>query len=150
MTLRTVLAAAFVLALLCGGVQADTIGYWRFESETEATDSSGHGNTGVYEGTKGTDYSFVSGLCNPVPLTGDTNTKALNLLTDFGYVDVDYDSSFYSPSAFTIEAMIKPGEHSGSLTAGSMAGIWGGGGSTINKSWRLRIDGSGHPATGSK
>jgi len=125
--------------------EAGTIAYWRMEdgSGTTVTDSGGT-HTGTVYGSEGSGFQWVTpGICNPVPLTGEDNDYALELLTSNGYVTVPDATDFYQPSAFTIEVMFKP---TAANPSGMLVGQWGNWNSDPaknNQQWGLFLEDSG-------
>jgi hypothetical protein len=116
-------------ATYSAAVLADSpLAYYRLgeASGTTMTDSSGNGRSGTYAGSP---TLGATGL-----VTGDSDTAVTFNGTNYG--EVPYASWMNTLSAFTIEAIIKPGSVTGTRTIACRHASTGG------SQWVLRLEGT--------
>ena len=85
------------------------LGYWRFENGTELFDSSCNGRT---LNSLGDVLTSVSGIIDPIPLTGQSNGQKIEFTGSIG-PNLKPDDELMAINTFTVEAFFNPGDTTG-------------------------------------
>ncbi|MCD4823914.1 MAG: LamG domain-containing protein [Phycisphaerae bacterium] len=140
--LLTMLVA--MVALFASVAQADTLGYWRFESSTNfLTDSGTNGYTLSTGGTPAPTYLALPGsgagsdFDNPIPQTSATNAGVANFgTTQDGYLyRAETAADEFNVTDFTIEAYVNWNADLGDALIASQCG-------GTDRSWQFGVGGS--------
>jgi hypothetical protein len=126
-------ATSLLLAIaVAKAAEPATLAYWRFEDpDNLGKDSGGNGHDllVVQEVSASPTEGAAAAVFNPVPQTGEPNVGMVSIAYDDGALFLE-DASAFGGSAFTVEALVRPG------TAGRWGHIisrWG----AEQQSWRL-------------
>lgn len=134
MTLSRLLSIAIFATLLPASQASEpvTVAYWRFEDpDNLGKDSSGNKHDLVIlpEVSASRIEGAAAAVFDPVPQTGEPNTGMVAITNTDGALFLN-DSSAFGGSAFTIEALVRPGV---ARRWGHIISRWG----TNQQSWRL-------------
>lgn len=110
-SLAVIIAVIIVSSVIVSIAQAETVGYWRFESEANFLEDSGPNNLDLTaNGTTPPNYLALSSsgdgsdFSDPIPQTGQANDGAADFTTAGGNFS-HADNSLFALCDFTIEAL---------------------------------------------
>lgn len=141
-TIATWLCCAATTAWYAAPTSADTIAYWRFESDPGVlVDSSGNGHTLTNISTTGVVLPASgpgSAFADPIPDTGDPNERARGFTTNQHLRAADH-ADFVIPSntgQWTVEAFVNR-TSAGGDNEQTIVGQWTFSGANPERSWRV-------------